>query len=239
MNRPLLLLTRPAEETARTAAAADEAGFDTLAAPLLEIVPLPFAVPPGPFDALLFTSARTPGHVAEAASQLLALPVGAVGARTAEAAEAAGFRVGAVGESDGTAILAAMTANGARRVLHLAGEATAPLAVPSGVELVRVPAYAAVRAAALAPEAVTALRIGAVFATLLFSARTARHFRKLAEEACLPIGQLRIVALSPAVAEAAGPGWAAVAVAEQPDLAAHLSAADALWQGVRDGRPSD
>jgi uroporphyrinogen-III synthase len=195
-------------------------------------------VPAGPFDALLFTSARAPEHVAQVAPELLPLSAGAVGARTKESAEAVGFRVDAVGDRDGTAILAAMAANGARRVLHLAGEATAPLTVPDGVELVRVPVYAAERVGALAPEAAAGLRTGAVFATLLFSARTARHFRTLVEEAGLPIDRLRIVALSAAVAEAAGPGWAAAAVAGQPDLAAHLSAAHGLWQGVRDGRPS-
>jgi uroporphyrinogen-III synthase len=239
LNRPLLLLTRPAEEVGRTAAAAQEAGFDTLAAPLLDILPLRFAVPDGAFDALLFTSARAPEIVAAAAPQLLSLPAGAVGARTAEVAEAAGFRVGPVGERDGTAILAAMAAGGVRRVLHLAGEATAPITVPPGVELVRVPVYAAERAGSLAPEAVFALRNDAVFATLLFSARTARHFRRLVEDAGLSVERLRIVALSPAVAEAAGQGWAATAVADQPDLPAHLSAAHALWQGVRDARPSD
>ena len=174
----------------------------------------------------------------KAAPQLRSLPAGAVGPRTAEAAGEAGFRVGPVGESDGTAILAAMAADGARRVLHLAGEATAPILVPPGVELVRVAVYAAARAASLSQEAVAALGEGAVFATLLFSARTARHFRNLVALAGLPVEQLRIVALSPSVAEAAGRGWAATAVADHPDLPALLSAAHALWQGVGDARPS-
>ncbi len=211
-------------------------GFATLAAPLLEIGPLPFAVPPGSFDALLFTSARAPALAAAAAPRLTELTAHAVGARTAAEAAASGFRVGLVGDSDGTAILAEAAAIGARRVLHLAGEATAPLDVPPGVELVRVPVYEARRVAGLSDAAAVALREGKVFATLLFSARTARHFRRLAEEAGLEIAGLRLVALSAAVAEGAGAGWGAVAVADRPDVAGALAAACRLWQGVQDGR---
>lgn len=236
MTRPLLLLTRPAEESARTAAAAEAAGFAALSAPLLEIVPLPFDVPAGPFDAILFTSARAPASVAADAPELRALTAHAVGARTAEAAAAAGFRVGLVGESDGSAILADIAGGGARRVLQLAGEATAPMVVPPGVALVRVPVYAARRVAALPAATLAALQGGEVFATLLFSARTARHFRQLVEAAGLDVGRLRTVALSPAVSAGAGPGWAAAAVAATPDLGGALAAARALWQGVDDGR---
>jgi uroporphyrinogen-III synthase len=236
LTRPLLLLTRPTEEAGRTAAAAQALGFETLLAPLLEIGPLPFAVPEGPFEAILFTSARAPGLVAAAAPGLTALPAHAVGARTAEEVERAGFRLAGKGESDGTAILRDMAAAGVRHVLHLAGEATAPLSVPPGVALVRVPVYAARRVAGLPEDAGDALRQGRVLATLLFSARTARHFRDLVELAGLPVQALRIVGLSPAVVAAAGPGWARAEVAERPDLARALAAARLLWQGVADGR---
>jgi uroporphyrinogen-III synthase len=236
LTRPLLLVTRPVEEAGRTSEAASAMGFATLVAPLLEIGPLPFAVPPGPFDALLFTSARAPALAAAVAPQLRALPAHAVGARTAAEAAASGFLAGLVGDSDGTAILAEVAARGARRVLHLAGEATAPMSVPPGVELVRVPVYAARRVGVLPDVAAAALREGRVFATLLFSARTARHFRRLVDAAGLEPAVLRLVALGAAVAEGAEAGWAAVAVAERPDLEGMLAAARRLWQGVEDGR---
>jgi uroporphyrinogen-III synthase len=231
-----LLLTRPAEEAGRTAAAAEAEGFATLLAPLLQIEPLLFEVPDGPFDALLFTSARAPRLVAGRAPWLRTVPAHAVGARTAEEVEAAGFPLAATGTDDGTAILAAVAQRGARRVLHLSGEATAPLEVPDGVELVRLPVYAARRVPALPSDAHAALAQGRVFATLLFSARTARHFRQLLEEAGLEAGAHRIVALSEAVAQGAGDGWRARAVAERPDLAGALAAARLLWQGAGDGR---
>jgi len=238
VTRPLLLVTRPAEEAGRTSAAAEAAGFATLVVPLLEIVPLPFVVPDDAFDALLITSARAPALAAAAAPNLRAIPAHAVGARTAEEAAACGFRLGAVGTRDGTAILAEIASAGARRVLHLAGEAVAPMAVPPGLSVERVPLYTAARVPALPDEAVAALR-GTEVATLLFSARTAQHFRQLAEAAGLAVGSLRIAVLSPAVAEAAGSGWAATAIAARPDLSGMLAAAAALWQGVGDGRPSD
>lgn len=236
MTRPLLLVTRPAEEAGRTAEAAAAAGFATMVAPLLEIVPLPFRLSDGKFDAILFTSARAPALVAEAAPGLRAWIAHAVGARTAEEAAASGFRTGLVGDSDGSAILAELASGGPQRILHLAGEASAPLHVPAGIELVRVAVYAAQRVAGLPADVLAALQGGHVLATTLFSARTARHFRRLAEGAGLDLRRLRIVAMSPAVAEAAGGGWAAVSVARKPDLARALAAARALWQGDDDGR---
>lgn len=236
MSQPILLVTRPAEEAGRTAAAAAAAGFDVVVAPLLTIEPVDFAVPPWAFDALLFTSARAPGLAATRAPELLALPAYAVGARTAEALEDAGFRLARMGETDGSAILGLAAAAGVRRILHLAGEATALLEVPPGLQVVRVPVYAARRVAELPQPALAALREGRLFATLLFSARTARHFRRLAEDAGLDPGRQRIVALSQAVAEGAGEGWAAVAVSEAPDLDGALAAARVLWQGREPGR---
>jgi uroporphyrinogen-III synthase len=239
LSRPLLLVTRPAEEAGRTAAAAGAAGFETLLAPLLTIAPVDFAVPAGAFDALLFTSARAPGLVAERAPGLLAVPAYAVGARTGEELAAAGFRLAGLGETDGSAVLAQMAGLGVRRVLHLAGEATAPIHVPGNVELVRVRVYAALRVAALPAAALTALSAGRVFATLLFSARTARHFRHLADAAGVDVAGQRIVALSHAVADGAGAGWAAVGVARVPDIDAALAAARLLWQGIGHERAED
>jgi uroporphyrinogen-III synthase len=167
---------------------------------------------------------------------LRALPAHAVGARTAEEAEACGFRPGLVGDSDATAILADIAAAGGQRILHLTGEATAPVRVPPTLHLLRVPVYRAQRIARLPADALAALAEGRVLATLLFSARTARHFRGLVDEAGLDPGRLAVVALSPAVAEAAGAGWASVACAPRPDLAGALAAARQLWQGLPDGR---
>ena len=236
LSRPVLLVTRPAEEAGRTAAAAAAVGFDVVAAPLLTIEPVRFQFRRARSTRCCSPAPRAPALAATGAPELLALPAYAVGARTAEALEAAGFRLARMGEANGSAILGLVAAAGVRRILHLAGEATAPAEVPPGLEVVRVPVYAARRVAAMPPLALDALRAGWVFATLLFSARTARHFRRLADEAGLDPGLQRIVALSPAVAEGAGPGWAAVGISEAPDLDGALAAARGLWQSLSDGR---
>lgn len=239
MTRPLLIVTRPAEEAARTSAAAREAGFEPLVAPLLAIESVPWTLPKPLPDALLFTSARSPQLVADTApgirSLLRALPAYAVGARTAEIAAAAGFHVVAAGKGDGSDALALAARDGIGTLLHLAGKTTAALTVPDGLQLVRRAVYAAKRVGALPPQALETLRTGEAFAVLLFSARTARHFSGLVDAAGLDRAAVRLVALSPAVADAAGTGWRAIAVAAGPNLAEALAAARSLWQSAQHG----
>ncbi|MBS3961198.1 MAG: uroporphyrinogen-III synthase [Sandarakinorhabdus sp.] len=238
MRRPLLIVTRPAEEAGRTCAAAQEAGFATLVAPLLTIRPLawePGELPQSRHEAILFTSARSPRLVAAACPALTALPVYAVGARTADIAAEAGFHVVAAGEADGSAVLSLAARDGVRTILHLAGKTTAALHVPAGLTLVRRAVYAANRVDALGSAVLDALGSGSAFAVLLFSARTARRFAQLADRSGIARSSVRLIALSPAVADAAGPGWRDVAVAARPGLAETLAAARSLWQGAADG----
>ena len=235
MNQPLLLITRPAEEAGRTAAAAQAAGFATLCAPLLVVEPLAWDQPEAMPQALLFTSARSPQLVASACPALRAVPAYAVGARTAQAAREAGFRLQAIGAGDGSEALAMAAGDGVRHILHLAGEARAPLDVPARLVVERRAVYAARRAEALGDDALLALRNGTLFAALLFSARTSRHFSRLLERAAIGRHSVRIIALSDAVAEAAGQGWRAVGVAAKPSLAEALASARCLWQGAEDG----
>jgi len=235
LSRPLLIITRPAEEAGRTSAAAHEAGFASLAAPLLSIEPLTWDLPKARPEALLFTSARSPQLVAAAYPALRGVPAYAVGVRTAEIAADAGFHVVGTGDGDGSVVLALAASAGIRTILHLAGEATAPLDLPNGLELVRRAVYTAKRVDVLPSAALGALQSGAVFAVLLFSARTARHFAQLLNRAGVERGGVRLVVLSHAVAEAAGPGWRAMAVAADPSLSGALAATRSLWQGSSDG----
>ncbi len=235
MTHPLLIITRPAEEAARTCAAAKEAGFRAVSAPLLAIEPLPWTLPKLPPEALLFTSARSPQLVAAAYPALKSIPAYAVGARTADIASDAGFHIVAIGNSDGSAALALAARDGISTLLHLTGEASATLEVPESLKVVQRAVYAARRVEALPRPAIDALQKGEAFAVLLFSTRTARHFSELIAKSGLDRASVRLVALSPAVAEAAETGWRALAVADQPSLAGALAAARSLWQGVSDG----
>jgi uroporphyrinogen-III synthase len=230
---PLLLVTRPAEEAARMVASAEAAGFAAMVAPLLRIVALEWDAKARDHHALLFTSPRAPGLVSARHPDLRALPAWCVGGHTAHLARQAGFAVAGMGSADGSAIVAAAAASGVRRLLHLGGESRAPVAVPEGLILTHRPVYAARAADRLPASAAEALAAHRVFATLLYSPRSAALFRRLLEGLGLIPADQRIVALSAAVAEAAGPGWRAREVASSPTTDAMLAAATSVWQGAR------
>jgi uroporphyrinogen-III synthase len=229
---PLFIVTRPQPEADTTAALVRQLGFRALVSPLLRIHALdapPLAVLP---DALLLTSARTAALAAAAYPALLpGTPTYAVGRATAAAAHAAGFTVAGEGGTDGQAALA--LASGHRAILHLRGEEGTPLAPPPGIELSERLLYRAEAVAAMPEAAEFALRHEPRAAVLLFSPRTARLFADLADAAGLERDRISLVALSPAVAAGAGPGWARMAIASSPSAAQCVAAAAALWQEVR------
>ena len=235
MSLPRLLFTRPEDELARGRAAATAAGFELLPAPLLAIEELPFHLPDGPFDALLFTSPRAPPIVAARAPELRSLPSCAVGPRTAAAAAAAGFAVTLAGETDGAAIVRAAADHGFRRLLQPGGEQRIAIPLPDGLSLATVAVYRAVAAERLPPEAVEALAGGKLFAAMLFSPRSARVFAGLVARHGIHRAEVRLIALSANVEAAAGPGWLAVGTARLPDLPQALLAARTLWQNSRHG----
>lgn len=234
MSLPRLLFTRPEDEQPRARNAARQAGFELLAEPLLTINELPFALPAAEFDAVLFTSPRAPAIVASQAPALQSLPCCAVGPRTAESAVAAGFDVVLTGETDGIEIVHAAFDHGFRQLLQPGGVDRIAIPTPDGMTLVPVPVYQAVAADRLSAAAIDALRAGDLFATLLFSPRSARIFTDLLAIAGIDRQRLRLVALSENVATAAGEGWKAMEIAHLPTLEAALEAAMALWQKPAD-----
>src|SRR3546814_17961971 len=97
-------------------------GLDAHHLPLFAARPLSWRAPdPAGFDALLLTSAQAARLGGEDLAKLSALPVHAVGAVTAAAAEAAGLRGVAVGEADAQQLLYALTETRIRRLLLEAG----------------------------------------------------------------------------------------------------------------------
>ena len=89
-----LLVTRPERDAQRTAAALSARGHQVRIAPLLRIEAIPGAdIGSAPWQAVLMTSANAARAIAlhPKLGELRALPVLAVGRRTAEAARAAGF----------------------------------------------------------------------------------------------------------------------------------------------------
>ena len=232
MIRPRLLITRPAAEQERTAEAARRDGFEPVAAPLMTIEEVAFNLPADLPTALLFTSARAPALAARRFPALLRLPAWAVGAHTADAVLRAGFSLRGSGDADGSAIVAAAAKAGETRLLHLAGEDTAALRVPSTLSIERRVAYRAVACTAFPEAAIGALRNDAL--VLLLSPRSAALFAELHGRAGLDRERNGLAVISAAAARAAGDGWRGIAVAETPDLAASLAATRLLWHKLHD-----
>lgn len=217
----LILRPQPGAERTRERAAAK--GLDPVVAPLFVVEPVMWNPPdPAAVAAVAMTSANAARHAGLALGRFTHLPLYAVGAATAAAARAAGFDRIVTGAGDVAALAALIAAGGAGPVLHLAGEDHRPLAVDGLVAIV----YRAAPVAMLPHEAFGAARRGAV--ALLHSPRAAGVFRTLAEGTGLAVVDLRIAAISPAAAVAAGPGWRTVAIADRPSDDALLAAAARL-----------
>lgn len=122
--RPKIALMRAEDDAERSALALDAAGFDAALAPAFELRPLVSAAPPGPFDAVVVTSARAieyagPAALAEAASA----PLFGVGERARAEAAMRGLAFAAEPAENAAALAADLFArlSPGAHVLYLAG----------------------------------------------------------------------------------------------------------------------
>ncbi|HTS40104.1 MAG TPA: uroporphyrinogen-III synthase [Xanthobacteraceae bacterium] len=226
-----LLITRPAEDGERSAAALRARGHQVLLAPLLRIEPIA-DVDLGATDyaAILMSSANAARAIAPhpRMRDLMTRPVLAVGASTARAARTAGFLD--VQSADGNARdlgrLAAARFSGSRApLLYLTGDERArDLAddLPN-VPVRTVVVYRAVKIAALPPNVRDALLAGNLDGVLHFSLRSAEAFVACTKAAGLLDKALALFhyCLSPRVAGALA-GAADIRIAARPDEAALL-----------------
>jgi uroporphyrinogen-III synthase len=229
-----LLLTRPEPDAQRTAAALRAQGHDVVAAPLLRIAPVTDAqIGDGPWAAILITSANAAHAIAAHArvTPLRALPVFAVGQRSAEAVAAAGFAdvTSADGNVTDLARLVAARMQPAAPLLYLAGEdRSGDLAGDlraHGFAVETIIVYRAVAATGLLPVAAEALSSG-IDGVLHFSRRSAEAYVNAARAAGMLANALKPVhfCLSAQVAEPlAQAGTADIRVAERPSEAALLA----------------
>jgi len=216
MSRAIAVL-RPEPGNAATARRVEQAGRTALRLPLFASRALDWTPPdPAAFDALILTSANAARLAGDSLKTLTGLPVYAVGEASAAAARAAGLSVAYVGTGDAAALTAHAERDGIRRALFLCGREHR--LQPGGIVAQAIPVYAAdplpVDIAALTDTV-----------ALLHSARAATCLATLAGPARAAIA---IAAISPAVAEAAGPGWASVAIAPAPSDDALIASAIAL-----------
>ena len=230
-----VLVLRPERAARRTAAALAARGHVVILAPVLSIEDLDDAVPDGPFDAVLATSANGLRKLKARPeiARLSLLPLIAVGDRTAEAGREAGFESVHVAEGDGRALVetaCALFPEGAR-FLHAAGTDRAFDVAGAlrlrGRPVIVVELYRADAANELPAAARDALRDGSADAALHHSRRIAETFMRLCDASGLGAAARALphAALAERVAGALrDAGCPRVAVAARPDEEALLEA---------------
>ncbi|HEX2553543.1 MAG TPA: uroporphyrinogen-III synthase [Microvirga sp.] len=235
-----LLVTRAAEDAARTAARLCERGHEAVIAPVIAIRPTGAAPPAESWDAALLTSA----HGASALAQLgpLGRPVFAVGPRTGAAAAGAGAVHVAEGDAAALAALVRRTLPPGATLLHVAGrhrkaEPAAALAA-AGYRVLTWEAYEAAAVPRLPAAACEALAAGRVDGVLHFSRRSAAILvDRAAAEGCLD----RLLALPQLClsADVAAPlrerGARRVVVSAQPEERFLLDAIDTVPRALTGG----
>jgi uroporphyrinogen-III synthase len=228
-----VLVTRPEPDGERTAAQLRARDCDVMLSPLLRVEPVDAELGDG-WDALALTSSNAVRAIAKhpALSALRAIPVYAVGARSADAARALGFAQ--VVSADGIAadLARVMTAQLRRpvRVLYLAGEdragELAGTLAAAGIEVETRVVYRAVAVSQFAADVRAVLTAGTLDGVMHFSRGTAAIYLACAAAGGLSGAALAPVqyCLSPQVAEPlADAGARAIRVAEQPTEAALIA----------------
>jgi uroporphyrinogen-III synthase len=228
-----VLVLRPADSAAATAAAVRAKGFAPVLLPLAKIVDTGNPIPAGRFDAVALTSgaavrvasARHPDTL----SAILSLPAYCVGAATAGAARKAGWQ--AVRSADGDAAdLAGMLirdfAGRKAKVLYLCGRDRAfDLAAAlrsQEIAIAEVVVYAAELIEPPCDELIGNIR--RCETVLLYSARTARHFFAMAARCRADLSKLTLLAISETVAAVIPAELRSAArVAAQPEEPAMLA----------------
>lgn len=189
-----ILVTRPAPDNERSAAALRERGFEVLLAPMLAFEKLPFQCDASSVRGVLLTSGNAVRAIAAHPSmpRLRALPVFAVGETTAAAARAAGFADVHAAGGDAVSLLAMVTAvvpPGERPLLYLsADEISRDLGAAlgeGGIAVERIPVYRMALQAELPAAAQAAFSRGAIEAVLHYSRRSALAFLAAADRAAL------------------------------------------------------
>lgn len=183
-----ILVTRSAQDAARTARKLAALGHAACLASVTRIVPTGDPAPEAPYDALIVTSA----HAADAVAGLDRLKsVFAVGGHTADAVRSRGF--GDVTVAEGDAVSLSRLIRGQLRpglaLLHVTArhhkdEPAASLRA-AGFSVLQWEAYEAEAVEALPEAAIEALRAGQIGAALHYSRRSADLVVRLAEEAGL------------------------------------------------------
>jgi uroporphyrinogen-III synthase len=211
-----VVVLRPEPGASETTARARQLGLAAIAIPLFRIEPIEWTAPhPAGFDGLLLTSANAVRHAGRRIDGLRGLPVYAVGKATAAAAKRAGFVIAQIGTSGLDQLLVAMPAG--IRLLHLCGE-DRKVSTSNRHAVTQLVVY---RARPIDSPPVGAIQGGVA---MIHSPRAGRRLAELVRHR----SSVRVAALSPAAARAAGTGWEAIEAADQPTDEALLALAARL-----------
>ena len=216
---PLLIL-RPERGAAATAKRAETLGLFPMIRSLFVIEARAWDAPdPTLFDSVLLTSANAVRYGGDAVNLYCNLRVFTVGSATAQAARDAGFAHIVKGANTAADALQSLAKAGHSRPLHLSGADRTPYPHLAFTVTTRT-VYAAQPVAVALPSG--------RYVTLVHSARAAIRFSEL----CPSPGQVDIIAISAAAADAAGPGWRSISTAATPTDNAMLALAAMLCDGT-------
>lgn len=223
---PLVVL-RPEPGCAATVVAARAAGMRAHGFPLFEVRALAWEPPDrAEFDALLIGSANALRHGGPALERYRGMPAYVVGPATAAQATEAGLEVAGTGTGGLQAVLDGISHRHGR-LLRLAGRDRVRLSPTAGVTIDERVVYAS--EALPMPDDLASL-LGEPAVVLLHSAEAARHFAREADSRGIARARLRLAAIGPRVAEAAGAGWSELRTAGSADETALLALAGEMCQ---------
>ena len=230
MSLPIVAV-RPEPGCSATVERGREAGLAVDPRPLFEVRPLAWEPPlPARIDGLLLGSANAVRLAGPGLGTYRGKPAYAVGQATAEAAEASGLQIAAIGQGGLQAVLD--TLRPPLTLLRLAGEERIVLDSPPGIAIETRVAYRNV--ALPMPEALAqTLRGGAL--VLLHSAAAGRHLARECDRLGVPRACVAVAALGPRIADAAGSGWRASRSAAEPHDTALLALARDMCHELRSG----
>lgn len=222
-----VLLTRPLEDSRRTAGPLEADGIPCEIWPLTEIRPVTMTLGvPATADALLITSAHG-ARAFCALSDRRDLPALCVGTRTAAVARGLGLAAMAAGP-DAAALARFAIGSGMRHFFHPRGRDTATdlaaLLAPSGQRVTEAVLYAAEETGPPDAPVRHALASGRIGVAGFWSARAAAIFARHRAQGLAMEGTPLAVAISTRAAEPLSAcGFAGVRVAARPDGAAMLA----------------
>ena len=222
-----VIVIRPQPACNSTVDAAEDLGLEAFGFPLFEVQPIAWEPPePDSVDALLIGSANALRHAGAALSAFRGKPAYAVGEASAQAARAAELDVLATGEGGLQAVLE-LVQNRHRKLLRLTGETRVDLTPPEGMTITERTVYRS------APQPMTAELVEMLkqpALVLLHSGEAARHFAEQCDVHGIDRSSIKLAAMAPRIAEAAGAGWADLATAEQPNENTLLALARQMCQ---------